>query len=148
MHRGCMGLKSTDAATRGALIAGVLAGAWRSEPLPLNLSPDEWSAITPILMKSGSGALVWWRLQRSPCRRPPEGQDFQQAYRRHAIDAEIHRRRAMDVLARLSTAGVEALLVKGWSIARLYPERGLRQYADLDVIVRPGQMEAARACLA
>jgi Uncharacterised nucleotidyltransferase len=143
-----MGSKLTDAVTQGGLIARVLAGAWRAEPPPLELAPDELTAVTPLLVRSGSGALAWWRLQRSPYRETAAGQRLHQAYRRHAIDAEVHRRRATDLLLRLSAAGVETLLVKGWATARLYPEPGLRQYTDLDLIVRPGQMQAARACLA
>src|SRR5262245_10062377 len=143
-----MGLKLTDAEARGELIAHVLAGAWRITPTPLNLDADEWCAVAPMLVKSGTGALVWWRLRNGPSVHRPADRDFQQAYRRHAVDAEIHRRRALDVLTRLSAAGIETLLMKGWAIARLYPEVGLRQYTDIDVIVRPGQMPAARACLA
>jgi hypothetical protein len=42
---------------------------------------------------------------------------------------------------------VEPLLVKGWAIAQLYPEVGLRQHADIDLIMRPDQMKAAVFCL-
>ncbi len=143
-----MGVKLTDAATLGGVIARVLAGAWRPVPPPLDLASDELAAIAPLLVRSGSGALGWWRLRNSPHWDTPAGRSFHQAYRRHTMDAEIHRRRAADVITRLSAAGVETLLVKGWGIARLYPEVGLRQYTDLDLIVQPGQMKAAIASLA
>ena len=42
----------------------------------------------------------------------------------------------------------QPLLVKGWAVARLYPERGLRPYEDIDLCVRPEQYEAALAVLA
>jgi len=29
--------------------------------------------------------------------------------------------------------GVEPILGKGWAIARLYPERGMRPYGDIDL---------------
>jgi hypothetical protein len=39
------------------------------------------------------------------------------------------------------------LLVKGWAVARLYPERGLRPYGDIDLCVRADQFTAARSAL-
>ncbi|CAN5708952.1 hypothetical protein BH20ACI3_BH20ACI3_03430 [soil metagenome] len=47
----------------------------------------------------------------------------------------------------LSCAGVESLLVKGWSIARLYPEPGIRPYGDIDLCVRPEDYGTAREVL-
>jgi hypothetical protein len=51
------------------------------------------------------------------------------------------------VLERLRSAGVEPLLVKGWAIARHYPEAGLRPYSDIDLIVRPDECARARAAV-
>ena len=48
----------------------------------------------------------------------------------------------------LRSAGVEPLLVKGWAVARLYPERGLRPYGDIDLCVRPEQYAVALDALA
>ncbi len=46
----------------------------------------------------------------------------------------------------LGSLGVEPVLVKGWAIARHYPEAGLRPYTDLDLCVLPDQY--ANACAA
>src|SRR5262249_54417073 len=43
--------------------------------------------------------------------------------------------------------GVDVLVCKGWTIARLYPETGLRPYGDIDSCVRPDQMTTAMAIL-
>ena len=43
---------------------------------------------------------------------------------------------------------MEPLLVKGWAVARLYAERGLRPYGDIDLCVRPEQYAVAVAALA
>lgn len=45
------------------------------------------------------------------------------------------------------SAGVEPLLVKGWAVARPYPEPGLRPYGDIDLFVCPEQHSAAAAAL-
>ena len=57
-------------------------------------------------------------------------------------------RRIIQTIALLRSAGVEPLLVKGWAMARLYPERGLRPYGDIDLCVRQEQYAVAVAALA
>ena len=53
-----------------------------------------------------------------------------------------------DVLATLSAAGVEAMPVKGLVLAEhLYGDIAARPCADLDVLVRPGDLEPAREAL-
>jgi hypothetical protein len=47
----------------------------------------------------------------------------------------------------LRAAGVEPMLIKGWAMARLYPEPGLRPYGDVDLVVRPEQYAVAMAVL-
>jgi hypothetical protein len=53
-----------------------------------------------------------------------------------------------DVLEALDSAGVEAMPVKGLVLAEaVYGDIAARPCADLDVLVRPGDLEAARAAL-
>jgi hypothetical protein len=47
----------------------------------------------------------------------------------------------------LRSAGVEPLLGKGWAVARLYPEAGLRPHGDIDLYVDPDQYDRARKLL-
>jgi Uncharacterised nucleotidyltransferase len=122
------------------LIARVLAGAWRAAPPPPDFTAGDLEAAAPLLHKSGAGALAWWRIRGTPLAQTPTGAGFRQAYRLHALEADVHGIKTAGVLQRLDAAGVEALVVKGWAIARHYPEVGLRQYTDLDVVVRPGEM--------
>lgn len=42
-------------------------------------------------------------------------------------------------MQRLYSEGVQPILIKGWAAARLYPERGLRPYGDIDLMVRSEQ---------
>jgi hypothetical protein len=54
-----------------------------------------------------------------------------------------------EVFRAFDAAGVEALLLKGASIARwLYTEAAPRAYGDCDLLVRPGDLERAREVLA
>jgi hypothetical protein len=132
----------------GTVIARVLAGAWRAAPPPeLDISAAELAAVTSLLHRSGSGALVWWRLRETRLARDAAAAGFPHAYLVHASEANIHALKIAEAFRRLKAAGVEALLVKGWAIARHYPEVGLRHYTDLDLIVPPGHSAAARMAL-
>lgn len=132
----------------GTLIARLFSGAWRPSPPPLDLTVDELGRIAPLLFKSGAAALAWWRLRSSPLADAATAQDLRQAYRLDTLDAELHALRIAEALQRLAAAGVAALLVKGWAVARLYPEPGLRSYTDVDLIVPRGELARARAALA
>ncbi len=131
-----MALKQS-ATSRGELVAALLAGSWRQQPNEPRLSATELLNITPLLLESGAGALAWYRLRKSPLAETAAANELQQAYRLHAIQAAIHESNIKQVLQLLRSAAVEPLLVKGWAIARLYPESGLRPYGDIDLCVHP-----------
>lgn len=132
---------------RGALVARVLAGAWRATPPALDVSAHELARVAPLLHRTGAGVLAWWRLRETPLARTATGAGFAQAYRLQTLEAEVHALKTAEALRRLRSAGIDTLLVKGWGIARHYPEVGLRQYTDLDLIIRPGQSAVARVAL-
>ncbi len=131
----------------GELVASVLAGTWRRSPPPLSLSPAALAEITPLLLWTGAGSLGWWRVRDSDLRTCASALELRQAYRRHTLQAGLHERRIARAIALLSSTGVEPLLAKGWAAARLYPERGLRPYSDIDLWVRAGDHAAAVAAL-
>ena len=134
-------------ATRGRLMAQLLAGAWRDSPLPPAASAEEFAEIAPLLLKSGAGALVWRRIRDCDLRATSSAEQFQHDYRFHALQAALHERALKLIIQLLRSCGVEPVLVKGWSIARHYPETGLRQYSDFDLCVLPVQFDAAKAAL-
>src|SRR5438552_7604671 len=137
----------TPTVNKGSLIASVLAGSWRQLPSPLELSDGKRELVAPILLTSGAAALAWKRVSNSGLRALPAATELEQAYRLHALQSAIHERDIQNVLSQLKRAGIEPVLVKGWAIARLYPESGLRPYGDIDLCVNPKQFAAAKAAL-
>jgi Uncharacterised nucleotidyltransferase len=91
--------------------------------------------------------LTWWRLRNSQIASQSASRELEQAYRLHAIQAELHESNIKQVFKLLRKAAVEPILVKGWSIARLYPEVGLRPYGDIDLCVAPAQYAVAQNAL-
>jgi hypothetical protein len=81
---------------------------------------------------------------------PPETPPFvyfHDAYRKHSIEASLHEMNIVDVLGRVRAAGVEPVLFKGWSLARLYPDHGFRPYGDIDLWVRSEDLNQLNAAL-
>jgi putative nucleotidyltransferase-like protein len=117
------------------LIAQALSGSWRSAVDTPDMSPADLAAIVHLLVQSGAGALVWRRIRGSALAATDAAAQLQQHYRLHRLEASLHVRRIKRVVRQLRAAGIDPVLVKGWNVARLYPEPGLRQYYDVDLCV-------------
>jgi hypothetical protein len=131
----------------GSVLSSLLRGIWRhTTPAPA-ISEAELAQVTPLLLRSGGGALGWHRVRHSTLRTSSAGRTLQQAYRLHAIRTAVHERALQELFRVLRSAGVEPILIKGWAVARLYPAPGLRPYGDFDIVVRPEQCGAAAAVI-
>jgi len=117
------------------LVATVLSGSWRQSAGPLQISDSELAEVAPLLIQAGAGALVWWRIRDSALATSNTAAQLHQAYRLHRLEGSLHISRLKRVVEQFRAAGIEPVLVKGWSIARLYPEPGLRHYFDVDLCV-------------
>lgn len=131
----------------GHLVAAALAGSWRLEPPPLALNARQLAACVPLLAGTGAAGLLWRKASHT--RPAPElDEEIRKAYHLQTFRAALAERRLVEVVRHLRGRGLEPLLVKGWAVGRLYPERGLRPYGDLDLSVHPDQFTAAEAALA
>jgi hypothetical protein len=132
---------------RGDLVAAALAGSWRCGPVPFGLSPAALAEVTPLLLGGGGASLGWWRVRHSSLSSSREATELRQAYRHYSLQSALQEHRLQEALGALREAGIHPLLAKGWAVARLYPEPGLRPYGDIDLCVLPEQRAAARAAL-
>lgn len=101
----------------------------------------------PLLLQTGAAGLAWWRIRPSPLASNRALDELHQAYRLIALQAAVHELRVARAFAALRAARVEAVLAKGWAMARLYPDPGLRPYGDIDLYVRHEQHAAALEAL-
>lgn len=132
----------------GRLIAAALEGAWRREPPEATLSERELARVSNALIASGAGALAWAKVRRSDLIETGAARDLRQAYRLQTLKAAVREREIEGLFALFNSAGVDALVVKGWAAERAYAEQGLRPAGDIDLCVRPGQYEPAKDVLA
>ena len=135
---------SVNSVARSQLALRVLANSWHPAARATDLSADELRDVAPLLLGSGSGALAWCKIRHSQLQSSPVAFQFQQAYRHHTLEAARHERDIQTILALLRSRGIEPILIKGWSIARLYPEKGMRPYDDTDLVIRRDQYSIAQ----
>ena len=103
--------------------------------------------ITPLLLKSGAASLAWRLIRESRLSESEAGGDLKSAYQLHSLQAAVHRTEIEEVISLLNSAGVQPVLLKGWTVARLYPEEGLRPYGDIDLCFLPDQYPKALLAL-
>jgi len=112
------------------------------------MAAEALDEVTLGLLTTKTGALAWWRIRNSSLRTSAAAGRLRDAYHHHGFQAALHAANLARVVTRLRSGGVEPVLVKGPAIARLYPERGLRPFGDLDLCIRPDQHAAASVILA
>jgi hypothetical protein len=140
-------MSDSSALSVGRLIAKALTGSWLKSPPPFDLTEYELNRIAPLLIKSGAGAVLWRRIRETDFAQTPTGAQLQSVYRLQRLESLAHIQKIKTVIAHLNAAGIDSVLMKGWAIAHLYPEPGLRHYSDLDLCVAPEHERAARTAL-
>jgi Uncharacterised nucleotidyltransferase len=128
-------------------LAGTLRHVWRSASEPIRLEGVDLRAWADRLIAGGVGALAWWRIRQTELATEPESASLLEAFRYHAVSAARNERDLQHLLLHFNDAGIEPILFKGWSLARLYPHRGLRPFGDFDLLVTREQTERAREVL-
>jgi hypothetical protein len=127
----------------GPLIAALLAGAWRNAPAPRSIGAAELAAVAPVLLETGAGGLAWWGMRRTPLSAAHAAQSLADTFRHQAIQAIVHEQQLLKVVRLLRGAGVEPIVVKGWSAAQPYADPALRPAGDIDLCLAPDQLAAA-----
>ncbi len=130
-------------------MASLLARAWRYPRLsPPDLSAEELDEVLELLLESGAASLAWWRMRGSRLSDKPAAKRLHTAYRLESLKAAERELRIGPLLEKFRGCGIDPILTKGWSLARLYPEAGLRPYSDIDFIIPAEQAEPALSLLA
>jgi hypothetical protein len=130
-----------------SLIANILSGSWRAAPPQLDFSVTELERRVPLLAGSGAAALAWWKIRHSPLRDSPPSAALKEHYYTQTLQIALQEWEVEYLFSQLRAAGVEPILLKGPAASMLYPERGLRPPGDIDLCVRPEQLEAATAAV-
>jgi hypothetical protein len=134
--------------SRGRELASILAGSWRQPP-PAGEIPNEiLTRLAPLLTAGGGAALTWFRIR---CQKAEFSQAvtkvYRQAYIASVARAAAHEAELERLAQAFQAASIRLILLKGWSVGRLYPESGLRPSGDIDLWIDPDQRAKAGAVL-
>jgi hypothetical protein len=129
-------------------VADAIAGAWRTETTPADLSPRQLATVAPLLISSGAAALASRKLNNSQLSNLPAARDLKEASRLQLLHSAVHERDLQRAFKLLDENGVDAILIKGWAASRLYPEPGMRPPGDIDLFVRSAHRAEAERALA
>ena len=115
-----------------------LLGAMLRSDEELRVDPSAY----PLLLSSGLGPVLWWT--RTNRGERDVAASLNDEYRSACLRAALLEKTAAEAVETLRAEGIEPLLLKGPAVARMYPDRALRPYGDIDLVVAPGSFERAR----
>jgi len=133
----------------GMELADILAGSWRRpsccEP---RLATENVHRHASLIASAGVAALMWFRVRNHKSQVPFHVLDFyHREYLGSILRAAVHEVELQRIAQALQVAGVRSILLKGWSVGRLYPESGLRPSGDIDLWIDPAQRAQASEVL-
>jgi Uncharacterised nucleotidyltransferase len=131
----------------GQIVSEFLSGCWRSAPPPLPASPADLERVAPLILDPHIAALVWRRIQNTELQSSPLAQSLLQAARLTVMRNAYVRSQIKVIVEILRAEAIEPILMKGWASARWYGCPELRGYGDVDLLVRPRQLSAAKSLL-
>jgi hypothetical protein len=121
------------------------------------LPPDpdlDWDAVASLAGRHGVAPLLFWKLYQeaggrekmSPAPAAVRGRLQRDYYGAVALGL-VAERELVELLRALTAAGVTVLVLKGAGVAAFYPDRGLRCYGDVDLLVPQAQVDRAEEVL-
>ena len=111
---------------------------------------SDWTNVATAAESQGMAPLLAFHLQAAGVRPPqPARRQLQGLRLRHRRASQIRTQVLAEILAAYSTAGIQALVVKGAALAHLiYEQPELRPMADIDILVSRSDARRAQQLLA
>lgn len=125
----------------GQDIADILKRSWSPAAVPRPILKDRAGEIVPLLLSMGLAGLALRQIENLESFPPNLIDDLQQSSRYGMLRAAVHDLEVTDIFKRTRLIGIEPILFKGWALARLYPDSGLRPYGDIDLWVRRDELD-------
>jgi hypothetical protein len=123
-------------------LASIYQHAWRVDAPRLSIRPQLLAVIVPVLLGAGGGPIAWTRLGEAA-----DEPSLRAVHRLQSAAGVAWQQITEQVMNCLRTAKVDAIVAKGWTVARRYPHLALRPYGDVDVLVRHCDLQRAETAL-
>src|SRR5688572_26326274 len=140
-NRGAMVSATGKALERGAILASMLAGSWRTAVAQRPLDRDALAAVLPDALGGGAAGLVLRSLSL-PGLAASQRLALQRAHRHALAHADSRQENLQWLVWELCRAALPHLVLKGWAVARLYADPALRPFDDFDICVPAAALPA------
>ena len=132
-----------------ARLIEAVAGSWRQSPPALEWEHSSLDSVLRPLIASGCGSLVWRRIcGNKSLSSSAAGASLRDLWRLNVLKVAEQRRQLASLFARLGQAKIQGILLKGLSVANLYPDPRLRPVGDIDLYVSSEQFDDAKKVIA
>jgi hypothetical protein len=110
---------------------------------------DAWQGLPQAAEEHGLAPLVYHHLTQAQIEIPlSTRRELMGLALRHRSASQVRLAAVAEVLKAFHQKGIEPMLLKGAALAALvYPEPGLRPMRDVDLLVKPAEIDGARQCL-
>lgn len=133
----------------GLPLAQILTGAWRPAPEPVRWTEPELADLANRLLgQRGAQNLTWWRIRSTRLARTAPGRRLRETFVQSAFGSRADEAELCKLFRLTGANGLDAVLVKGWSVARHYAQSLLRPCGDIDLCVAPAQFARAKQLFA
>ena len=123
-----------------------MTGAWRATPPDLaDIDPADLRTIAPLLLAGAGAGLAWSRIRADSTLASTEAAAaLREGHDRTVVLRAVREQELAALVPALNGRNVQFVLIKGWDLARRYPERGMRSPGDIDLVVRPQDLAVTR----
>lgn len=133
----------------GRAAGDILRCSWREANPPPPLDPDQLGPAISVLVATRAAGMAWPSLAvTGGTGSGPGTAALRDAYATNALGLARREAELQAVFEGLGAAGIDAVVIKGWDLARRYPHRGQRSPGDIDLCVAPGDRERTRSLVA
>lgn len=130
----------------GPVTAGVLFHGVPGAPSP-PFDLATWEKESPVLIAEGLAGMALSAIGQDPGVLERVATTLKGAHRAEIAMSRVAEAWAPEVLDHLHRDGIQAVVVKGPVVARLYPEARLRPFEDMDILVPPKWFRSAMGSL-
>ncbi|MCO5218337.1 MAG: nucleotidyltransferase family protein [Thermomicrobiales bacterium] len=117
---------------------------WRPDAPPLDVTLEQLVPLLEGLLHGGGAGLVWPRIRHRAEEYGAVGEMLEHTYQQCIANQQTIERDIATAVTELRAAGIEPVLVKGWSISSRYPAPAVRRPGDIDLIVPDGTFAQAQ----
>lgn len=130
------------------LLRSIYAGSWRADLDELDIPLEQLTPILGSILQGGGVGLIWPRIRHRTDEYGAVGEMLEHTYQQYLNALQQIEKDIALVTSMLADADIEAVLVKGWSLSRLYAPPQVRRPGDIDLIVPTGRKDEAERIIA